>query len=89
VKGATENALLKLFPNAYMFRPGAMMATRGQRNLKRWYSYLAWLYPVLHFLYPAGTCTLREVGQAMIHIAFKGYSKHILEVKDIVSLAKA
>jgi hypothetical protein len=32
---------------------------------------------------------LKEVGQAMINAASKGYSKHILAVKDIVELAKA
>jgi hypothetical protein len=89
VKGATENALLKLFPNGYMFRPGLMKATPGQKNLKSWYRYLAWLYPLIHALYPSGSCTLREVGQAMINVALKGYSKHIVEVKDIVILAKA
>jgi hypothetical protein len=88
VKGATENALLRLFPNGYMFRPGAMKATRGQQNLKSWYRYLAWLYPVLHALYPAGSCTLREVGRAMIHITLHGYPKKVLEVKDIVAAAK-
>lgn len=89
VKGATENALLRLFPNGYMFRPGVMKATPGQQNLKALYRYLAWLYPIVHALYPAGSCTLREVGQAMINLAIKGYPKKILEVKDIVAAAKS
>src|ERR1700681_2543513 len=42
VKGATENALLRLFKQAYMFRPGFMQATAGQRNVKSYYRYLAW-----------------------------------------------
>jgi uncharacterized protein YbjT (DUF2867 family) len=88
VKGATENALLRLFPNGYMFRPGLMKATPGQQNLKVWYRRLAWLYPIVHALYPAGSCTLREVGEAMIHVAQKGYPKKVLEVKDIVTAAK-
>jgi hypothetical protein len=88
VKGATENALLKLFPNGYMFRPGMMKATPGQKNLKALYRYLAWLYPIIHALYPKGACTLREVGQAMINVALKGYSNHLVEVKDIVILAR-
>jgi hypothetical protein len=89
VKGATENALLRLFKNAYMFRPGFMKASSGQKNLKSWYKYIEWLYPLGRKLYPGGFCTLREVGQAMINVAAKGYSKQILEVKDIVALAKA
>jgi hypothetical protein len=89
VKGATENALLRLFKNAYMFRPGFMKTTPGQKNIKSWYKYIAWLYPIGRKLYPAGFCTLREVGQAMINVVLKGYPKAILEVPDIVALAKA
>ena len=89
VKGATENALIRLFRNAYMFRPGFMKATPGQKNLKSFYKYLAWLYPVGRLIYPAGFCTLKEVGLAMINAAVKGYPKKVLEVKDIVDLAKA
>ena len=88
VKGATENALMRLFPNAYMFRPGFMKATPGQKNLKSFYKYIAWLYPIGRALYPAGFCTLKEVGLAMVNAAARGYSKHIIEVKDIVILAK-
>jgi hypothetical protein len=87
VKGATENALLRLFKRAYMFRPGFMKATRGQKNVKSYYAFIAWLYPIGRAVYPAGFCTLREVGQAMIKAATKGYAKQILEVKDIVALA--
>jgi hypothetical protein len=88
VKGATENALLRLFRRAYMFRPGMMKASPGQKNLKWIYRAFAWTYPVGRILYPAGFCTLQEVGRAMINAASKGYPKHILEVADIVALAK-
>jgi hypothetical protein len=89
VKGATENALIRLFKQAYMFRPGFMKATPGQKNVKNFYKYIAWLYPVGRALYPAGFCTLQEVGLAMIKAVTKGYPKQILEVGDIVKLAKA
>lgn len=89
IKGATENALLRLFPNGYMFRPGAMKASPGQKNLETLYKSLAWIYPIGRALYPAGFCELREVGLAMINCARVGYPKHVLEVKDIVELAKA
>ena len=88
VKGATENALLRLFKNAYMFRPGFMKATPGQKNIKSYYAWLAWLYPIGRALYPKGFCTLAEVGQAMINVTTRGSSKQILEVKDIVALSK-
>ena len=89
VKGATENALMRLFKNAYMFRPGFMKAVPGQKNVKSYYKYLLWLYPIGRALYPAGFCTMQEVGQAMIKAVTKGYEKQILEVNDIVQLAKA
>jgi uncharacterized protein YbjT (DUF2867 family) len=88
VKGATENALLKLFPNAYMFRPAFMKATPGQKRVNKYYKYIAWLYPIGRALYPSGFCELREVGLAMINAATKGSAKHVLEVADIVELAR-
>lgn len=89
VKGATENVLIKLFKNAYMFRPGFMKATEGQKNVKSYYKYIAWMYPIGRAIYPSGFCTLKEVGLAMIHVAAKGYEKKIIDVKDIVQLAKS
>jgi uncharacterized protein YbjT (DUF2867 family) len=89
VKGATENALMRLFKRSYMFRPAFMKASPGQKNLKTSYKLLVWVYPIGRAIYPAGFCTLQEVGQAMINAATKGYSKQILDVKDIVELAKA
>jgi uncharacterized protein YbjT (DUF2867 family) len=88
VKGATENALIRLFKRAYMFRAGFMKATPGQKNLKSYYKLLAWLYPIGRALYPAGFCTLQEVRRAMIRVVSNGYPNQILEVKDIVALAK-
>ena len=89
VKGATENALMRVFKRAYMFRPGFMKATPGQKNVKSYYTWIAWLYPLGRALYPKGFCTLQEVGRAMINAAGKGYPKPILEVGDIVTLANA
>lgn len=71
-----------------MFRPAFMKPTPGQRNVKSYYRWIAWTYPIGRALYPAGFCTLREVGQAMINAVVKGHPQPILEVKDIVQLAK-
>jgi len=87
VKGTTENALMRLFKRSYMFRPAFMKPTPGQKNVKSYYKWVAWLYPIGRALYPAGFCTLQEVGRAMINAAGKGHPKQILEVKDIVELA--
>ena len=88
VKGATENALMRLFKKSYMFRPGFMKASAGQKNVKSFYKYIAWLYPIGRAIYPSGFCTLEEVGKAMIHVSNNVYSKQIIDVKDIVELAK-
>ncbi len=88
VKGKTENDILKLpFRAAYMFRPGFMKPTVGQKNVLKAYNYFGWLYPILQFLFPNSACTLKEVGLAMINAVLKGYDKVIIEVKDIVILA--
>jgi hypothetical protein len=77
-----------LFKKSYMFRPGFMKPTAGQKNVKSYYRYIGWLYRIGRALYPSGFCTLQEVGRAMINVAMKGYPKQILEVKDIVELAE-
>lgn len=89
VKGTTENALMRLpFKKAYMFRPGFMKPTPGLKNTLVYYKYINWLYPIGRALYPAGFSTLQELALAMIKSAKIGYEKPILEVKDIVELAK-
>jgi hypothetical protein len=87
-KGATENALMRLFKKSYMFRPGFMRAVPGQKNLPGFYKYIAWTYHPGRRFMPSMFCTLEEVGQAMINAATKGGPKQILEVEDIVALAK-
>ena len=88
VKGKTENALMRLPLKVYNFRPGVMKPTAGQKNIKPFLKLLSGLYPLIHFLFPNGASTLKEVGMAMIGSLKIGYSKQILEVKDIKILAK-
>ncbi|SOD99529.1 NAD-dependent epimerase/dehydratase family protein [Spirosoma fluviale] len=89
VKGATENAIMRLpFKKAYMFRPGFMKPTPGLKNTLVYYKYINWLYPIGRALYPAGFSTLQELALAMIKSVGIGYEKPVLEVKDIVALAK-
>ena len=87
-KGRTENALLRLpFRAAYMFRPGFMRATSGQRNVLNMYKYVDWLYPVFRKLTTTYVSTMEEVGVAMLTAVKNGYPKPVLEVRDIVALA--
>ncbi|TGE28450.1 NAD-dependent epimerase/dehydratase family protein [Hymenobacter metallicola] len=89
VKGETENTLLDLgFKAAYMFRPGFLRATPGQQHVLSYYKYFGWLYPVVRALSPKFASTIAELGQAMLHVARYGAPKKVLEVPDIVALAK-
>ena len=89
VKGKTENDLMKLpFKRVYNFRPGYMHPTPGMKNTLKYYKYITWMYPFLRFAFSGTVSTLAELGLAMIHSVTRGYDKQILEVKDIVTLAK-
>ncbi len=89
VKGKTENDLMKLpFKRVYNFRPGFMQPTPGLKNVLPAYKYVTWLFPILRPVFPNYMSTLAEIGLAMIHSVNRGYGKQILEVKDIIALAK-
>lgn len=88
VKGRTENHLARLpFKAVYSFRPGLIKPTKGQKNVKAIFKVLGFSYPVWKFLSPKNTCTLEEVGLAMIQAVRVGSSKRVLENLDIAQLA--
>ncbi|MDJ1497976.1 NAD-dependent epimerase/dehydratase family protein [Cytophagaceae bacterium DM2B3-1] len=89
VKGKTENDLTKLpFKAVYNFRPGYMQPTKGLKYTLPYYKYVDWLYPFWKFAFPNFVTTLSELGLAMIHVVSRGYHKSVIEVKDILILAK-
>jgi len=89
VKGKTENDLAKLpFKAEYNFRPGFIKPMKGMKNTLTVAKPLAPMYPLLKFLFRNAVITLHEVGLAMINAASKGYSKTVLECKDIRQLAE-
>lgn len=89
VKGKTENDLAKLpFKAAYAFRPGFIKPTKGLKYTHNFYKYIGWLFPIGRAIYPAGFCTMKELGLAMINSATIGYNKRILEGKDIIAFGK-
>jgi uncharacterized protein YbjT (DUF2867 family) len=87
VKGRTENALLKLPLDAYVFRPGFIEPLDGIESrtplYRKFYAVGRPLFPVLRRMLPNHVLTTRQVGQAMLRIARQGYSRHILEPRDI------
>lgn len=91
VKGRTENALLALPLNAYMFRPGIIRPRRGKKSktalYRAIYAILGPLYPVLKRLAPAHVTTAENLGRAMIACAAQGYPKRVLENPDINAAA--
>jgi uncharacterized protein YbjT (DUF2867 family) len=92
VKGATENALLRMpFKAAYMFRPGFIQPLKGVRSKTRWYqaiyTALGPLYPLLSRVAPRYVTTTEAIGRAMIRAVVNGYPKPILESEDINRLA--
>lgn len=89
VKGKTENDLMKLpFKRCFAFRPGLMMPLKGAKHIHGYYLMYSILYPPLRLLFPKFVSTLREVALAMIRVAQAGYERPVLEVVDIIALAK-
>ena len=89
VKGKTENDLSKLsFKTTYAFRPGFLKATKGQQHLLPMYKFFGWIYPFLRTVFPASACTLKELALAMIRVTLHRNDKRVINVKDIVALAK-
>ena len=87
VKGRTENALLRLPLAAYMFRPGVIVPLDGikSKTAAYWFLYTLCrpLLPLLHRAFPRQVVTTRELGQAMLNVAKRGYEKRVLETGDI------
>lgn len=90
VKGKTENDLMKLnFKRVYHFRPGGLIPMPGAKNVLKMYSYLGWLVWLMKALAPGSVCKLEDLGNSMVNVVSKGYSRNIIEVTDMIGLAKA
>jgi uncharacterized protein YbjT (DUF2867 family) len=91
VKGRTENALLRLPLNAYMFRPGIIEPLDGIQSktpaYRRMYKVLGPLLPLVRRALPNLVLTTSDIGRAMLAVAHRGSDKRILEVRDIRKLA--
>jgi uncharacterized protein YbjT (DUF2867 family) len=92
VKGATENALLRLpFAAAYMFRPGVIQPMHGEKSKTRLYRVMyvltGFVIPLLR-VFPKYVTTTERIGRAMIEVAKHGAPKKLLETQDINDLAR-
>jgi uncharacterized protein YbjT (DUF2867 family) len=90
VKGRTEEALLKLFPSAYMFRLAVLRPMHNEVSKTRWtrigYAVFRPLLPLVQALASGSVITTEELGRAMISVARKGAPKRVLENRDLRSL---
>jgi uncharacterized protein YbjT (DUF2867 family) len=88
VKGATENALLRMpFKGMYMFRPAAIQPLHGIRSKTRLYQFF---YDALGPLLTLGTrwlpqyvTTTEQVGKAMLRMARQGGGRGVVENGEI------
>ena len=91
VKKRTEDALLALFPSAYMFRLAVLRAMHGEVSKTRWtrisYSIFRPLWPLFSLVAPGMMITTEQLGRAMIRVARDGAPKHVLENRDLLALA--
>jgi len=90
VKGRTEDALLALFPSAYMVRLAALRAMNGEVPKTRWtriaYAALRPLMPLVQAIAPGSVISTEELGRAMIRAARQGAPKRVLEMRDLRAL---
>ena len=92
VKGATENALLRLpFKAAYMFRPSVIVPLDGVQSkapgYRVFYTMLGMFLAPLQRLFPRSMSTTRTVGLAMLEVARHGAKSPILGPADIHAAA--
>lgn len=87
VKGRTENALLKLPLDAYMFRPGFIEPMDGIESrtpiYQKFYAVMRPLFPLLRSVFPNYVLSTRQIGRAMINVGLGGFERRILKVQDI------
>lgn len=88
VKGATENALLKLpFRATYLFRPGIIRPLHGIRSktalYQTFYTLLGPLLGLLARVSPDSLTSTEQMGKSMLRVARDGAPERFLENRDI------
>jgi hypothetical protein len=76
-----------------MFRPGYIQPLQGivssTKLLRVMYAAVGPLYPIWKALFPDYVTTTEVLGRAMITVARNGYSKRVLENRDINAVGEA
>jgi uncharacterized protein YbjT (DUF2867 family) len=86
-KGAVENQLSAIgFKSFYTFRPGYIYPSVPRKEPNMGYTLSRILYPVIKLFGDNLSVTSEKLAAAMFEVGMHGYSKEILENKDIRSL---
>jgi uncharacterized protein YbjT (DUF2867 family) len=88
VKGATENALLRIgFPTVALFRPGYIHPLDGVRSKVGWYNTIYTLlgpaYPLFRRLFPNAFTDTRALGRAMLAAIQPNAPTRVYEPREI------
>jgi uncharacterized protein YbjT (DUF2867 family) len=90
MKGKTENDLLAMPFDAYMFRPGYIQPMHGATSRTTLYRVLykvfAPAYPLIRRVAPGASTTTGQIGLAMLKLTREPSPKKILESRDINAL---
>jgi uncharacterized protein YbjT (DUF2867 family) len=91
VRGALENALQTLpFKGVYVVRPAFVRPLHGITSrtplYQFFYTWLGWIFPILNALRPSMVTTTERLGKAMLVLAKRGASMHVLETRDFNAL---
>ena len=79
------------FRQVYNFRPPGIvpfLPLKPTQTYYKTYQYAGWLFPLMKVIAPNLVVDLKDLAAAMINASLRGYSKHVLEVKDIKKLAR-
>ena len=83
-KGAIENALSALnFKAFYSFRPGYIYPTKKRKEPNFFYTLSRLLYPILKLMGNNLSITDHQLANTMFTVGMNGYSKEVLENKDM------
>jgi hypothetical protein len=83
-KGAAENQLSVIsFKSFHSFRPGYIYPVTARKEPNITYRISRFIYPIIQLLGKRFSVTSTKLAAAMLHVGINGYSKEILENKDI------
>ena len=88
-KGAAENGLAAMgFKSFFTFRPGYIYPTISRKEPNLFYEISRIAYPLIKLLGKNLSVTSEQLAKAMFAVGVEGYSKEIIENKEIRMLVK-